>query len=237
MTLLRLTLAAVILFGASPVIAGQRDDGIKVVELFTSQGCDTCPPADALIEELADRRDVLALSFHVDYWDYRGWSDPFAEPAFTRRQRDYAQALRARYVYTPQVVINGRLEAAGGQRDTVLALIDQTPPAAIVAHLTPAGPYRARVSLPETPGQGALTIWAVGFDELRETRIRGGDNAGQRLVNAHVVRELQYLGGWDGRAREFTVTLTRPCTGGIALLLQQPDAGAIVGAGVLYFNN
>src|SRR5277367_5521376 len=94
-----------------------------VVELFTSQGCNSCPPADAYLGELAKRPDVLALSLHVDYWDYIGWRDPFAQHAFTLRQRDYSHALSERYVYTPQMVINGQLQGVGSQRGDIERLI------------------------------------------------------------------------------------------------------------------
>src|SRR4051812_38711022 len=108
--------------GGGIAAAGERAVPV-VVELFTSQGCNSCPPADAFLAELAKRPDVLALSLHVDYWDYIGWKDPFAQHAFTVRQRDYSRALSQRYVYTPQMVINGELQGVGSERRTIEALI------------------------------------------------------------------------------------------------------------------
>ena len=106
---------------ALPAFAG---GGRKVVvELFTSQGCSSCPPADAYLAELAKRDDVIALSFHVDYWNYIGWKDPFSSPEAAARQRAYGRALQKRYVYTPQIVVDGRAEAVGSNRAVVSSLI------------------------------------------------------------------------------------------------------------------
>src|SRR5512144_1000431 len=109
---------------STPARAGDESSAgrpsLTVVELFTSQGCSSCPPADALIGELAQREDVLALSEHVDYWDYLGWKDPFASPAHTARQRNYAKALGLKYLYTPQVVVQGQVQVSGSEREAVL---------------------------------------------------------------------------------------------------------------------
>ena len=107
---------AMLVSSASPLDAAERP---IVVELFTSEGCSSCPPADALLAELASRPDVLALSFHVDYWDRLGWKDPFSSAAATDRQRNYANLLRTGTVYTPQIVVDGRWQAVGSDRDEV----------------------------------------------------------------------------------------------------------------------
>ena len=109
-------------------IAGSDLDQSKrlvVVELFTSQGCSSCPPADKFLTDLMARDDVLPLSLHVDYWDYIGWKDPFASPLFTNRQRQYASVMALRYVYTPQMVIQGVYQAVGSRRSEVLEMIEQ----------------------------------------------------------------------------------------------------------------
>ena len=116
-----LVVAAGLGAAAVPAVAGEG--ALNVVELFTSQGCSSCPPADALLADLADRDDVLALSFHVDYWDYIGWKDPFASPQYTQRQRVYSQVFGKRYVYTPQMVVNGSFEMTGSDRAGVLKRI------------------------------------------------------------------------------------------------------------------
>src|ERR1700736_1842766 len=110
--LLSLGLAVVV----TPAAAGERP---IVVELFTSQGCSSCPPADALLAELAQRPDVIALGFHIDYWDDLGWKDPLSSPAATARQRDYARQFGRRQVYTPQLVVDGAEEAVGSDRAAV----------------------------------------------------------------------------------------------------------------------
>src|SRR4051812_29577801 len=117
-----LLIAAVLLFGIAAAHAEERP---VVVELFTSQGCNSCPPADAFLGELSRRPDVLALGLHVDYWDYIGWKDPFAQRAHTDRQRSYSRTLNQRFVYTPQMVIDGTLQGVGSETATINKLIDK----------------------------------------------------------------------------------------------------------------
>src|SRR5689334_7353524 len=118
-----LMIAVALLIGMSTAHAEDRRP--VVVELFTSQGCNSCPPADAFLGELAARPDVLALSLHVDYWDYIGWKDPFAQRAYTERQRSYSRALNQRFVYTPQMVIDGTLQGVGSETATINKLIEK----------------------------------------------------------------------------------------------------------------
>ena len=121
----------IVALGASVLVilgpaAGAAEDKLTVVELFTSQGCSSCPPADAILGELSDRGDILALSLHVEYWDYLGWTDPFASAEHTRRQREYARRFGLRYLYTPQMVIQGSLQVTGSDRARVLAGIEES---------------------------------------------------------------------------------------------------------------
>ncbi|GAB6052716.1 DUF1223 domain-containing protein [Magnetospira thiophila] len=204
-----------------------------VVELFTSQGCSSCPPADAFIGELADEKAVLPLSFHVDYWDYIGWKDPFADPDHGRRQKAYAQQFNQRSVYTPQVVVQGLYEAVGSNRRSVRQLIqrasEETSPIAILMQPQDDGLH---IRLPEThPGLQA-DLLLVLFDRQHVTQVRRGENRGETLTNRNVVRATLALGTWDGMATEFLVAASRlPGTADAgALLLQKPNGGAILSA-------
>src|SRR5262245_56361084 len=120
---LTMLLAAVLAAGVGAVGALAQDKAPVVVELFTSEGCSSCPPADAFLGELAQRPDVVPLAFHVDYWDYIGWKDPYANPAFTQRQHDYKAALGLHMVYTPQMIVDGRTDVVGSERGSVEAAI------------------------------------------------------------------------------------------------------------------
>jgi hypothetical protein len=179
--------AAAILRGRA---AGARTHAV-LAELFTSQSCSSCPPADALLIELIrDRPDVLALSFHVTYWDRLGWKDRFSLPAATDRQRRYAALLReGRYpgqVYTPQIVIQGRRDAVGSERNAVLTELRAAPAASGVDLALAVSGSEARVEI----GAGAATAWLIGFDPLHQTDVRSGENGGRRLAYGNVVRSI-----------------------------------------------
>ena len=225
-------LAAVILLASvGPAIAG----GKVVVELFTSQGCSSCPPADAFLRELSRRDDVIALSFHVDYWNYLGWRDPFAIPASTDRQRRYRAALGLRYVYTPQMVIGGTAQALGSGRDTVMmAISGQRDSKRLDVTVKESGPRAAIVAI----GAGAkpakpADIWAFLIDRERTTEIRRGENGGLKLVNANVVRAIRRIGEWTGARSEIRLDLAKHGAVGrdaCVIVVQTADYGAILGA-------
>lgn len=230
------TASALLVIGGS--LAGQKAAAetmatpLTVVELFTSQGCSSCPPADALIGELAGRADVLALSEHVDYWDYLGWKDPYGAAANTARQREYARALGLRYVYTPQIVVHGASQMAGTERAQVLRAIAvaKPPPLALAIRWPTAD--RLAVRIGAQPGAKTTTVWLVLFDKVRTTRIGSGENDGRQLVNHHVVREFRAIGAWSGDAVELTADVPPQdwSAVGCAVLVQVPDGGPIVGA-------
>ena len=167
-----------------------------VVELFTSQSCNSCPPADAFLADLAKRPGVLALSFHVDYWDYIGWRDPFAQRGFTERQRGYSRTLPLRYVYTPQIVVDGRLQDVGSERKKIEALIARAANEAVkhvALRVTGAAP---NIKLEIDGNDGAspakpATVWLVAYDHVRTTKITRGENAGLSLDNYNVVRRMR----------------------------------------------
>ena len=174
-----------------------------VVELFTSQGCSSCPPAQATLNKLADRPDVLALSFGVIYWDYLGWKDTFASPQFTQRQYDYAKGLHHDGVFTPQMVIDGRTDTTGQNPVQVEPLI-----ATAKTHL--AGPVLKldddHVSIgagkpPAGTPTGGAHVWLVRYDPRTvQVPIQRGENSGRTLPHRNVVRQLLDLGSWTGQA-------------------------------------
>ncbi|MPZ09607.1 MAG: DUF1223 domain-containing protein [Kiloniellaceae bacterium] len=216
--------------------AGPGEGRPVVVELFTSQGCSSCPPADALLDELAHRPGVLALSFHVDYWDYIGWKDPFASAQYTERQRDYAAKLGLRYVYTPQMVVDGRYDAVGSNRREVTRAIQQSAetPSLMEVTLDATDGGRALLSAGEAPSGGA-TVWLVTFDDGHDTPVARGENRGRDLHNSNVVREMRALGTWTGEAKVFPLDLQAARAegrGGCAIIVQQGRGGPVLGAAV-----
>ncbi len=205
-----------------PAIAAERP---VVVELFTSQGCSSCPPADALLSTLADRPEVLALAFHVDYWNRLGWTDPFSGPWATARQTAYAAQLGSDQIYTPQAVIDGRSDVVGSDHEAMEAAIAaaRSEPAVTVVLTTSGSGLQVAVD-PAAPTDAVL--WLVGFDDRHDTPVRRGENAGKTLVDRNVVRSLTRLDGWSPGG---TVATARPEGDRTAVLLQAAD-GHILGA-------
>ena len=218
-------------FLAAAAFAPARAEGRPVVvELFTSQGCSSCPPAEAVLGALAGRADILPLGFHVTYWDRLGWRDPFSFEGATRRQSDYAAHLGAG-TFTPQLVVDGRESVIGSRGGEVAEAIRRaaqgTGDAAPVA-LTRAGEGVAiRVGARTGAGSGGARVLLVGFDRQHRTEIRRGENGGRSLVQANVVRSIRDLGPWTGAALAFTEAA--PAGADAAVLLQEPN-GRIVGA-------
>lgn len=226
-------LMALLLAGTALAGVARGEDGPVVVELFTSQGCSSCPPADELLAELADRPDVIALSHHVDYWNYIGWADPFSSPEATARQQAYRDALGLRVVYTPQMVIDGRRDVAGSRRAAVETAVEEASARADRIAVTIAGDAQTgyRAELPEAALPAPATVWLVLFDPLHETAVSRGENAGAVLRNRNVVRELRSLGSWTGEATALPVeTAGRD---GCAIIVQRGKAGPILGAAAM----
>lgn len=217
--------------------SAEQKGGPWSVELFTSQGCSSCPPADLVLGKLAERPDIVALSFHVDYWDYIGWKDRFASKASTERQRIYARTLRQRYVYTPEMVVDGRAHESGIK------------PGMIEGLLADARRQSSRRTTPDLKrtGDGALTIGLAAasldqpaevvvfaYDRRHSTPVERGENHGRRLENFNVVRHFEVVSPWDGAARQWTVPADRfQPDQGIAVLVQQADQGPVLGANKL----
>jgi hypothetical protein len=229
---LQLAMAALIVLGTGNARSQEPSKPSPVVvELFTSQGCSSCPPADALLGELAQRPDVVALAFHVDYWDYIGWKDPFASPATTARQRQYAATLGLRMIYTPQMVVDGRIDVVGSHRAEVTSAIEASavqPKLAVRIEDDGQGGHRAVIAA----GVGAeATIWLAVLDSQQETRVGRGENGGRTLKEFNIVREWRRIGTWSGSA----VTLPLDAAAGedrnaCAVIVQSGSTGPILGA-------
>lgn len=196
-----------------------------VVEIFTSQGCSSCPPANANIIALASRPDVLALSFDVTYWDYLGWKDTFDQPIYTRRQSDYERPLGESGPFTPQVVVDGRKDVVGNVRADIEKLIAQSSrtDSAPALHLS-----AKAVSL--GAGQGAGDVWLVRYDPaVVQVAISRGENSGTTQPQRNVVHALVKLGMWQGKPMQFALPPSAP---GLktAVLVQAPNGGPILSA-------
>ena len=227
-------LASIAAFVSADARGGER---LTVVELFTSQGCSSCPPADEYLGALSEREDVLPLSLHVDYWDYIGWKDPFADAAYTERQRQYQKHFNARYVYTPQMVIHGAYQAVGSKRGEVEERIKSARalPGLDVGLAREAGGLAIRVGAAGGSGVAAesASVWLVAFDERHQTEVARGENKGRTIVNRNVVRRFDLVGTWNGGA--VVLRAPDPAAGssggqGVAVLVQSQSDGKILGA-------
>lgn len=232
--------ASPLLFGAAPGFSGDRAETPVVVELFTSQGCSACPPADEELARLAGREDIIALSLHVDYWDYLGWKDVFGSAEHTKRQRAYASAMHERMIYTPQMVFQGNEHVVGSQHEKVRAAIERQ-----LAH-----PAIARVTLRQdgdeilisikptadapTPDKKEAQVSIAYFTAIEDMRIPQGENSGREIIYRNVVREWMDLGPWPGGALSLTAPMPADIDGA-AVLVQTGAGGPILGAGQLSF--
>ncbi|HZT52044.1 MAG TPA: DUF1223 domain-containing protein [Stellaceae bacterium] len=229
-----------ILLAAAAVPAQAADRPPVVVELFTSQGCNSCPPADAYLGELAKRPGILALAFHVDYWNYIGWTDPFARPWSSTRQKGYQKRLNERFVYTPQMVVNGAAQGIGSERDKIEALIRAALEAPPRPHPDLALRWRNDGALLVDVGAGAsppgapADIWLIGFDEMHHTQVLHGENEGQALTDYDVVRAYRRIGAWPGWSLELVVPAGDVAALGdrAAVLVQTAGLGPILTASV-----
>jgi hypothetical protein len=212
---------------ASPTVATKASaDNPVVVELYQSQGCSSCPPANAALNAVADRPDIIALSFAVTYWDRLGWKDIFADKAYTQRQYDYAAAFKNPNVYTPQIVINGARAITGIKQGELARNIAASTPPAGGPEIINEG---ARVTIGS--GTGSANIWLIRYDpRINNVAIRAGENNGRTLPHKNIVRALTKLGVWNGKA----VSLPLPKAGDAqwksVILIQKDGAGPIISA-------
>ena len=199
-----------------------------LVELFTAQGCSSCADANAHLAKLAERPGVLALTYSVDYWDYLGWTDTFAEPEFAERQRAYVARLRLREPYTPQVVVDGHEEAQGKASE-----VDRLVRAAVAEPRYPPdtrfmGPRRVDVGTGRAP-KGGADVWLVRYDPRAvEVAVRAGDNRGETVVQRNVVRQITRLGTWRGRPRAYRIPAAPDDGLRTALIVQAPRGGRVI---------
>jgi hypothetical protein len=202
-----------------------------VVELFTSQGCSSCPPADRYVAELSKDPSLVVLSWPVDYWDYIGWKDTFASPAFTARQKAYASARRDDQVYTPQAVIDGVTHAVGNDRDRVQDALDaQTK--TLLCEMTLAdrdGKIGVEIA-PKGNASGAATLWLLRVLRTANVAIGRGENKGRSVTYTNVVREAIPVGEWSGGSAHFDAARPKLAEGEALVVLLQAGTAAKPGA-------
>jgi hypothetical protein len=198
-----------------------------VVELFTSQGCNSCPPANAFLNELSkQRRDVLALAFHVTYWDRLGWKDPFSLEAATRRQSAYGRRF-GDGSYTPEIVVDGAASMVGSARGEVTSAIENARRNGRTSTSVSLTKNGEQVSIEVGAGSGSGNILLIGFDHEHTTAVGRGENSGRTLVEANVVRSMRSVGQWSGTPLRISERF--PEGQDVAVVLEAPD-GRIIGA-------
>ncbi len=230
--MMRRLLTALILALSLAAPALRAEPGPVVVELFTSQGCSNCPPADAMLLELAERDDVIALALHVDYWDYIGWKDSFADPAHTRRQKAYAYAANQAAVYTPQMVIAGQTHVVGTR---AMEVADAIRDHAGVDHGITLDVQRdgdaLRIALRhDGPGLKPARIHLVRYTPREVVDIRRGENAGRKLTYGNIVTGWEVLTDWSGQ-RDLDLNAQVPGEDRAVVLVQRVGPGPILAAG------
>ncbi len=216
------------------------DEPVSVVELFTSHGCYSCPAADEHLADLiSDRDDVIALEFHVDYWDTLvwgsdgSWKDPFSSPEYTQRQRGYhaANLKGRRGVYTPQMVVDGRFTAVGSDRKSIKKALSKKNNSSLNIDVESTGTGVSIVL--DGDASDSAQVWLVTFDREKTTDIPRGENAGKTLDNHHIVKRMQPVGDWKGTATTIQADINLAEGEGCAVLVQSlsyDTPGPIMGA-------
>ena len=208
----------------------QAERALAVVELFTSQGCSSCPPADHVLGELAQEQDIIALSYHVDYWDYMGWKDIFGRPENSQRQRVYAHRMKKKNVYTPQMIINGNADVVGSRpMDVAKAVMNAKKRAMPVSvKITPIAQGLLVSAASNGLKNGTYDLIAVAITPKAEVQIKRGENRGKTIRYVNVVRDFKPI----GRLSNGQVRLTIPAVDGakLAVFVQVQGQGPIVGA-------
>lgn len=227
MSKLNIAFGAVLLL--FPAIA--KAENPVVVELFTSQGCSSCPPADRLLANLATHDDIIALALHVDYWDYLGWADEFAKPEYSNRQRRYARVWNERSVYTPQMVVQGVNYMVGSRNDEIQRQImqagDVSPKVAVTARNDGRG---IQIRIEALRGETSeADIFLVRYSEREIVVIERGENAGKTIEYVNIVNSWETLGRWDGNGAA-TVSVPQAEAGEYVVIIQALGPGEIYAA-------
>ena len=211
-----------------------------VVELFTSQGCSSCPPADHLLSRLSTRRNILALSQHVDYWNYIGWSDPYSSEATSNRQRSYAAHMGMNRIYTPQAVVAGVIEGIGSSPVTMRKAIAQAPrPITAMTISIDKDQAHFHIAASEDASPNPSVVWVAELNAKRTDSITRGENDGKSLTHSHVVRDFYAIAQWNGEETRYVIDLPqlwKQGRDGVAVIVQEGDnaTGVIDAAAALF---
>lgn len=221
---------------SSHAVAGPQKH-VNVLELFTSQGCSSCPPADALLKKLSKRDDVIALSFPVSYWDYLGWKDTLAKEEHNKRQYYYAQKRGDREIYTPQLIVNGMTHVVGSNAGAIEAAMKTTSEKLEAAHVpvsVEVSNGSATVTAGEAPEESSFRdgrLLLVCYSRSEKIAIARGENTGREVAYTNVARELIPVGKWNGKNVQYAVDLPDGTAfDGVTVLLQENESAAVIGA-------
>jgi hypothetical protein len=214
--------------------SGRADPTPVVLELFTSQGCSSCPPADELLTTLAQQDGVIALALHVDYWDYLGWKDSFGKPKHTARQKAYAKAARSRTIYTPEMVVQGQERLKGHDAATIIGQIamQQQRPAPAALEVAREGDALEISLAPAGTAAGPADVHLVRYLPEEEVAIAAGENAGRTLVYTNIVTDWQTIMEWDG-AMPVDFRYEGAGDGPLAVIVQGVHMGPVLAAAKL----
>jgi hypothetical protein len=231
MSVKKLYLSVFLILAASPAFA----DRPVVVELYTAQGCPSCPAADEFLRELSNDKTLLPFSLHVNYWDKLGWKDPYATESNTSRQRSYMQVNRQRNVYTPQMVIDGHYSAVGSDREAVNAAIRNAQNEKYEVPITVNGDeFSIKVSIGKRPDSTLATpsggiLWAFHYIPASNTPVDAGGNSGKTMISTNTVVAIERVGFWHNSADNYQIPHSKMYTEDMALILQSSPHHKILG--------
>lgn len=236
-SILFLAVLAVFFVGSSASVKAMQQP--VVLELFTSQGCSSCPPADALLKQLStEDPSLIPLSFHVHYWDYLGWKDPFSSTQNTDRQKAYAGTIGQGQIFTPQLIVDGSISTIGSREDEVRQAITsarQVAPIINLSIMADKSDGRLVATLTPKDGMGSqdnADVWEVYFRHYSKTSVSNGENGGRTLESINNVTGIKWLGTWKQADKNHTIPLSGEIDDGLAIIVQAPHQGRILGAGI-----